>query len=345
MLVKSFNHFRLIWRLTRDKRVNVLLKMFLLIVPTVYLLMPFPFVPIPDDLIPVVGLLDDFFFLIVTSIIFKALCPRDVVDEHRRQLTGHASSSVIGNLEAYRNPSETRDLAIGFLSSVGLTLLGGYLAGVLLMVLFGIGYLRTTMERGKLLSNAVQVSQNQLPTLYHSLTKAQAHLPPVDVNLFVSQNPMMNAYTFGHSEPYTIVLTSALVEKLNSDEIQAVSGHEFGHILFGHTAILSLLGTQQGLGRLLFNKWSRSCEYSADSIAFLATGKDTDPVAASLLKITSGLQIALDVNRFVSQLDEEEAGLASISEIFSTHPFLRNRIQHVLQLARREGAPTASATV
>ena len=70
----------------------------------------------------------------------------------------------------------------------------------------------------------------------------EQHLSPVNVELFVTQEANMNAYTYGYSEPYNIILTSGLVERLNEAEIQAVIGHELGHIYFGHVRLTNLMG-------------------------------------------------------------------------------------------------------
>jgi Zn-dependent protease with chaperone function len=334
MLIKVFNHFRLIWRLMCDKRISAWLKLFLVTIPLIYVVLPFPIaIPIPDDLLPVVGFIDDLLLFVVTTIIFTALCSRTIVDEHEMALAGRYSSADMSKLETYRDANETRDLAIGFLLTIGFVLLGGWLAGVLLLFVFGMGYLWTVLQRSAMLANAVQVSEIQLPHLHKVLQRALVLLPSVQVNLFVTQNPMVNAYTFGYSEPYTVVLTSALVEKLDEQEIQAVIGHELGHILFGHARVMSILGTQGGIGRLMFYKWRRSCEYSADAIAWLASGNDVVSVISAYLKLASGLQNTIDVQAFLAQLDKASESTASKMEMLSTHPFIRNRIQNLLRLS------------
>jgi Zn-dependent protease with chaperone function len=131
-----------------------------------------------------------------------------------------------------------------------------------------------------------------------------------------------------------VVLTSSLVEKLSKTEIKAVIGHEMGHILFGHVRIICIMSTQIGLGSLLFYKWSRSCEYSADSVALIASKGDLIPMTSSLLKLAWGLDDSVDVEEFLAQLDGDSGTL--IMEIFSTHPFMNNRIKNLIRLARRK---------
>jgi len=335
MITGFFNHFRLTWRLFRDKRVNGLLKFFLVGIPAVYVVLPIPFSDdVTNDFLPLIGLLDDFCIFIVTTIIFHALCPHAIVHEYKMILTGKSPAPGMKSLETYRCRKENRDLATGFLSAIALTLLGGYLAGIVLLFCFFWGYLSVKSMRSRYLATAVQVSETQFPDLYESLRKAQGFLPPVSVNLFVSNNPQMNAFTFGYGEPYTIVLNSALAEKFEKAEIQAVIGHELGHILFGHTKILSILAPQKGIGQLFFTKWSRSCEYSADTAAWLASNRDVKPYVSALLMLVSGLRGNYDVQAFLEQTDKPSAKAASLMEFLDTHPLINKRIKNILQLSK-----------
>ncbi|RPI34795.1 MAG: hypothetical protein EHM70_01685 [Chloroflexota bacterium] len=338
MLEKIFNHFRLTWRLVLDPRVSGTLKAFLVGLPLVYAVLPLP-LEVPD-VVPLIGLIDDMLFLSVTTLIFNALCPRPVVESHEVAL-GLRRDVPRDDLEVYRNPSENRDLAIGFALIVLIMLVVGALVGVIMLLIFGASYLISHWERGRMLGNAVQITEHQLPNLHESLVKAQAGLPPVKVNLFVLQNPSMNAYTFGYNEPYTIVLTSGLVERLEPDELQAVIGHEIGHILFGHVTIISIMATSiTGLERLVFYRWSRSCEYSADAVALLASSWQPEPVISALLKLTSGLKdVQIDLDVFLSQVDESNKSAANSAEFLSTHPFIHNRIKRLVWMAANTKPP------
>ena len=332
MLVKIFNHFRLAWRLLHDRRVNGWLKFFLLGLPLAYMVLPLP-LEVPD-FFPLLGLVDDLFFLGVTCLIFNALCPQAVVQEQcavleRRPVPGSS------DLETYRYPAETRDLAFGFLLIAAILVTVGALVGVVMLLFFGLSYLFTRWERSRMLANAVQASQRQLPDLHQALLNAQATLPPIGVNLFVTQNPIMNAYAFGYDEPYSIVLTSALVEKFNPAELQAVIGHELGHILLGHVRIISIMATSvTGLERLFFYRWNRSCEYSADAIALLACDGDLTPVVSALLKLSSGMvDVPIDLQAFLDQDCQEQSKIDASSELLSTHPFISHRLKHLVGLA------------
>ena len=161
MLIEMLNHFRLVGRLVRDRRVNKWLKIFLIFIPLAYVFLPFP----PDDFLPLLGLLDDLLLLAVTSILFVTMCPETVVREHKLTLTGLFPSTRPINLEEYRCETENRDLALGFVSAIAILLLGGYFAGVFLLLFFGLGYITANLKRKQTLANAVQIGLHQRPDL------------------------------------------------------------------------------------------------------------------------------------------------------------------------------------
>lgn len=334
MTITILNHFRLTWRLMKDSRVRIWYKVLFLAIPATYAAIPFAF-EIPD-LIPVVGLVDDVLLLVVGSLIFNAVSPTDVVLQHRQALNGIGAINQM-NMEMFRHRDELRSLGIGLLVSVAALILSGMAAGIFWIFLFGIGYINTGMQRARYLANAVEVSASQLPELYNVFQVAQVGLTPVKVNLLVTQNPVMNAFTFGLKEPYTLVLTSALVENLTLDEIQAVIGHELGHIHFNHVLLISIMGASvTRIERLLFYKWSRSCEYSADAIALYTSGNDPRPMISALLKIASGLKnVNMDLDLFLAQVENGDKGkVSNAAELLSTHPFIHHRIQKLIEMSR-----------
>lgn len=82
VLTRFVRTLRLVWRLLNDSRVPVLPK---LLIPAAlgYLLFPIDIVP---DLILGLGQLDDVGVLAVAIATFIELCPRDIVEEHRRAI-------------------------------------------------------------------------------------------------------------------------------------------------------------------------------------------------------------------------------------------------------------------
>jgi len=70
---------KLIWRLMKDKRVNIFLKI-LPVGALIYLISPIDL--IPGLALPVIGALDDAVVLWLGATLFVSLCPDEVVQEH-----------------------------------------------------------------------------------------------------------------------------------------------------------------------------------------------------------------------------------------------------------------------
>ncbi len=81
--VRHLPHFaRLYWRLLWDRRVPIWPKA-LLALSVLYVLSPVDIIP---DVIPFIGEVDDLVVLIVVCRLFIYMCPREVVQEHVRQI-------------------------------------------------------------------------------------------------------------------------------------------------------------------------------------------------------------------------------------------------------------------
>lgn len=350
MVRNLFTYFRLSLRLYFDRKVNFWLK---LTIPL--MLLGYFLVPSANNFVPFAGRIDDAILAVIGGWVFMAAAPVDRVEFHRRQMQrsrrqpkGQAAPAETPAipLDSLRYPSESRDLALGFGISCLLLALFGYAAGVLMALLIVAALIGTRLSRARTLANAIEVSENQFPELNRAFEAARLRLPDVDVHLLVTQNPVMNAYTFGMEAPYTLVLTSGLVEKTNMQEIQAVIGHELGHILFGHTRLINLMGGMPSLLQLIYMRWSRSCEYTCDAVALKACGNRLQPVVTLLLKITSGLKdVPVDLDSFLAQIEAQGTKrTAHAAEWFSTHPFINHRIRRLIELARSSQEDTPEMT-
>jgi len=87
ILSKLWTKLRLAWRLLRDGRVPLWAKILIPGIALAYLFFPLDFLP---DLIPVVGQLDDLALLTLAVQAFISACPRDLVEEHIRRMSGAA---------------------------------------------------------------------------------------------------------------------------------------------------------------------------------------------------------------------------------------------------------------
>lgn len=153
------------------------------------------------------------------------------------------------------------------------------------------------------LSTSVRVSSTQLPELHAVLNEA-AEILNIEVvpDLFVKQNPNPNMYTLAISgkKPF-IVVHSSLLELCTMAEVQAIIGHELGHLSCEHGVWLSL-GNLAGAGLSslpvigapldalatdMLMTWQRAAEFSCDRAALLVA-QDSRVVVSALLKLVGG---------------------------------------------------------
>ena len=152
-------------------------------------------------------------------------------------------------------------------------------------------------------ASAVKVTPTQCPDLYAKLQIACTTLGVDMPELFVQQNPVVNAFTGGVERP-VIVLYSQLIERLSDDEVLAVVAHEVGHIHSEHvlyltaarlieflaktavlasplTFIIKELLTMSMRAALL--AWARRAELSCDRAALLVT-QDANVIGRTMMK-------------------------------------------------------------
>jgi Zn-dependent protease with chaperone function len=353
-LVDVINHFRLTWRLFWDERVRWWQRA-VFIIPLVYLLIPFRY-DVFFDLMPLIGLLDDWLLFLLCTYIFVALCPRLAVREHRMSILlsdpdpkvrerargdmeAFEASSGMSQLEMYRHPQESLSLALSLAILVGLSALGGILAGLLLISFLGLSYVTLRLYQARITARAIKVNAENFPQVQTCVERCLSFLPSVSVDVFILPSSFLGAYTFGIDRPYTVALGSRLVKELNADELEAVIGHELGHVLFEHTFLSSLMGGMlyaRGLGllwALIFVRWRRFAELTADRIALLACG-DLETVIRTLVKVSLGVTDRfIDVQAILRKVYENERRETHgrWGKFTQIRPFLLTRIQALVE--------------
>jgi len=148
-------------------------------------------------------------------------------------------------------------------------------------------------ERLLTLGSAVRVGPKQYPVL-HRLRAECAEVLDLDPvpEMFVTRDPVANAMTIGLDKPF-VVLTTGLVQMMDTEALRVVIGHELGHVLSGHalyrTLLLRLLRLMQGMSWMpvgywglravvaALREWYRKAELSADRAGLLCS---QDPAAA-----------------------------------------------------------------
>ncbi|GAB2691618.1 M48 family metallopeptidase [Nocardia thraciensis] len=182
------------------------------------------------------------------------------------------------------------------------------------------GLLRERQHRLLYLATAVRVDERQFKTLHELRADAVRILDaPVTPEMYVLQDPSANALTIGMDEPF-IVLTTGLLELLDTEELRFAVGHELGHALSGHavyrTMLMHLLRLASGIGWMpvggwalraivaALMEWSRKSELSGDRAGLLC-GQDVDASVRVHMKLAGGAMVReMNHAAFLQQADD-----------------------------------------
>jgi Zn-dependent protease with chaperone function len=209
-------------------------------------------------------------------------------------------------------------------------------------------------------ASAVKVTPQQCPDLYAKLQVACTTLGVEMPELFVQQNPIVNAFTGGVKRP-VIVLHSSLIERLNDEEVLAVIAHEVGHIHAEHVLYITAARLLEALAnvaiaaapvaalvaqilsgtmRAALLAWARRAELSCDRAALLVT-QDPDVIGRTMMKLSGGTfasrvdyeQFLVQARDFQKNYDERalDRFWADIIASGLTHPFPVWRISEILK--------------
>lgn len=199
-----------------------------------------------------------------------------------------------------------------------------------------------------LLSSSVKVSLQQMPELHKAMEDASSVLDmEVVPELYVQSSSQANAFTLAfqgrENKPPIVVVTSALLDRCTNDEIEAIIGHELGHIKCSHSLYLTVGGLAsaplRGLPVVgsqfeqLLQQWRLAAEYSCDRAALLVA-QDVNVVAGAMLKLFAGTARATNTQAFINQSKDYEKLLkdanpmvrASIRMQQRTHPLPVKRV-------------------
>jgi Zn-dependent protease with chaperone function len=194
------------------------------------------------------------------------------------------------------------------------------------------------------LASSVRASEDQFPQLYHDLLDGCyiLDLPRVP-ELFISQDPIVNAMALGTDKPF-VVITTGMVDLMDPEEIRFIIGHELGHVLSGHAVYRTMLFHMVRLAaRLAFipfawigfkaviwglEEWFRKSELSCDRAGLLAA-QDEAAGRRALMKTAGGSALSeLSHDAFHEQAREYDGvpdvreGLLKLLQLQgATHPF------------------------
>lgn len=189
--------------------------------------------------------------------------------------------------------------------------------------------------RRRNLAAAVMVAPELFPRVWEVLdTVLDRVAPGRRIESYIFSSPAPQAYSYGVLEGgvLSLGLGSALVERLDSDELAFAVGHELGHCLLGHDAYPPPGEAPTPLERLNRLALIRAREISADRMGLVAC-RSTASAFRAMLKLATGLSdshIRFDVATYLDQARRLRRLGASASAALSTHPDFTARVRCLL---------------
>jgi Zn-dependent protease with chaperone function len=219
---------------------------------------------------------------------------------------------------------------------------------VIMMVVFGLGVLITRIQRQINLANSLNLRYSQYAHLKDWINSVAIDLGLPHIEVFITQDPYINAYAFGFYRPFNIVLHSGTIRYLSEDQLKAVIIHEMGHIKFRHTIIgifllplMSITGLIPVLGG--FVQWIadfywRRAELACDRLALCYT-RDKQLVQQALSVVHVGPDGAKYINKQTQAWQQyESSGFMNLmAESLVSHPFWVHRLKHLDEWAVKVG--------
>jgi Zn-dependent protease with chaperone function len=203
--------------------------------------------------------------------------------------------------------------------------------------------------RGQLLGSAVRVSDRQFPRIQGLVKECSQQLGIIVPQVYIVNNPMLNAGTFGTDEESFIIVHSALVDHYTDEELRTVLGHECGHIHNSHVVYLTTLHYLKTIAAaflpwivypamLPLNELSRRAEITCDRAGMLCS-KDEVVAARALTKLVLGSRKLYDefnLDAFLEQYEEGKDSIGRYMEALATHPYLPKRVLAMRVFAQSE---------
>lgn len=255
-------------------------------------------------------------------------------------------------LRDYRYPGELLSLVTTFLVLLSLYFLAAIFfpetwsatLKTLMITLTGLSVyiVSVKLQHRAAFGTMVRVSPRQFPELFNLASSTAERLSSPPIVVYVKRQSEMNIYTLGLWQRPIIVLTSALVDQMEPDNLQFFIGREIGHIQAGHTWLRTLLKPLGAdvpvIGKLLnsviFGDWINRAEFTADRAGFIACQSLTTAVS-TMLKFGIGVKLyeKLDIREFLEQINEVRNVKGHITEIVAEMPYLTQRIRSLVRFA------------
>ena len=201
--------------------------------------------------------------------------------------------------------------------------------------------------RKHLLKSSMRLTPLLAPELYAIGDKCKKALGlNKKIEFYIYQNDQFNAACYPpDDEQLYIIVTSALIEKFDIEELTFVIGHEIGHAIFLHHQFPANTLMEYGeeflspLHAMKLFAWKRNAEVTADRVGMICC-QDFEVVGRAFFKLSSGVtsgSLDFELQEYIGQFSDLEQVLTGDDvdpeDWYSTHPFSPLRIK-ALELFR-----------
>lgn len=190
--------------------------------------------------------------------------------------------------------------------------------------------------------NAVAVTPTQFPDVYDIACDCARSLGIAVPNVFVSNNPMMNAMAYCSDDIQPVIeIYSGMYERVTPGELKAVIGHECGHIQNNHVVYENIASMLTNVGItgigvtfptlaailsrstvIALSAWSRAAEITSDRAAMICVDDPMDAyrVNAKLMYGATFKEQEVDFDALQEQLRQQMGNISKYNEILDSHP-------------------------
>ena len=202
-----------------------------------------------------------------------------------------------------------------------------------------------------LLKSSFHLSPTLAPNIYKIGQKCSEKLGlKIKLDFWVYQDQFYNAMVYPPAQDeLIIILTSALLENFDEEELTFVIGHEIGHYIFNHfrwnTGALFSYGHPDisSAHAVTLYQWHRDAEISADR-AGLVCCENFDASVKSFIKLSSGIRhhdtLDFQLSSILDQFEELKGAIDSdgvdINDLYTSHPFGPLRVKALESFSKSE---------
>jgi Zn-dependent protease with chaperone function len=254
------------------------------------------------------------------------------------------------SLDQLRDPKERTALVWLYIASVPvwIVLLIWIVAtkGIVLLVI-GIIELLHLMGRlwfaAHLKTNAVRVSETQLPEVYRIVQASCERLGMEIPEVYVMQQNVWNSFATKIFGRRMVILLSGAVDSIllkgDMQELSWLVGHELGHLWVGHLN-MSQKFAKMGGWLIWVNLWhSRRAEFTCDRVGLYCSGSLKSSQLA-VINATVGAQLAgrVNIGEAMNQWQQHSGEFfVKYRTLYSTHPHLLARLDYLNNAAAEFG--------